>query len=195
MDKIGITGGIGSGKSILSRVLERLGYPVYVSDDRAKDLMVTDKYIITSLKNVLGDDAYIDGLLNKERIASFLFASSANAQIINDIVHPRVRVDFELWCNKHSDKAFVGLESAILFEAKFANEVDKTVLVYAPEEVRMRRAMQRDNASEELIKKKIRAQLSDEWKRERVDFVIDNGGTKAILPQVFQLIDTILKSK
>ena len=195
MIKIGITGGIGSGKTMLSRILEHLGYPVYISDDRAKDLMVTDPHIVSLLKNLLGENAYIDGKLNKECIASFLFASPDNAQLINSIIHPRVRADFEDWCSSYADKKLVGLESAILFEANFGDAVDKTVLVYAPEDVRIRRAMQRDNTSEELIQKRIRAQVSDEWKREQVDYVIHNDNSKALLPQVFQLLDIILESK
>lgn len=192
MVKVGITGGIGSGKSVVSRILEHLGYPVYISDDRAKDLMVTDPYIISSLKKTLGENAYINGVLNKECIASFLFASPDNAQIINAIIHPRVRADFEKWCGKHSDKKLVGLESAILFEAKFGDAVDKTVLVYAPEDLRISRAMLRDNVSEELILRRIRAQVSDEWKREQADYIIYNDNMKALLPQVFHLLDRIL---
>lgn len=194
MIKLGITGGIGSGKSIVSRILQHLDYPVYISDERAKQLMISDQYIIESLTDLLGSKAYIDGELNKACIGGFLFASPENGQIINSIIHPRVRYDFESWCSHHQDKELVGFESAILFEANFRDTVDKTLLVYAPEETRISRAIARDNSTEELIIKRIRAQASDEWKRELADFVIINDNHKALLPQVFHLLENLLKS-
>lgn len=189
--KIGITGGIGSGKSVVSRLLEIMGVPVYISDSEAKRLTQTDRTIREGLTGLLGEDVYAGGMLNKPLLASYLFGSPEHARQVNGIIHPRVKEDFRIWARRHADSRIVGIESAILIEAGFASEVDKIVLVYAPEEVRIRRAVARDASSREAIRRRIASQMSDEKKREQADFVIVNDGETPLIPQVLQLIASL----
>lgn len=189
--KIGITGGIGSGKSVVSRMLEIMGVPVYISDSEAKRLTQTDPCIREELIALLGGEVYADGGLNKSLLASYLFGSPEHARQVNGIIHPRVKEDFRIWTRRHADSRIVGIESAILIEAGFASEVDKIVLVYAPEEVRIRRAVARDASSREAIRRRIASQMSDEKKREQADFVIMNDGETPLIPQIVQLIASL----
>lgn len=186
--KIGITGGIGSGKSVVSRLLEVMGIPVYISDGETKQLMMTDSCIRSELTALLGEEVYAGGVLNKSLLASYLFGSPEHAGQINGIVHPRVKEDFRQWVCQRAAYRMAGIESAILIEAGFADEVDVVVMVYAPEEIRVQRAMKRDASSRELIEKRIRSQMGDEEKRKLADFVIVNDDETPLIPQVLGLI-------
>ena len=189
--KIGITGGIGSGKSVVSRLLGVMGIPVYDSDSETKRLMASDGVIRKELQALVGEEVYAGGVLNKPLLASYLFANSENARRVNGIIHPRVKEDFRQWVQRHSACPIVGIESAILVEAGFANEVDSIVMVYAPEEVRIARAVRRDASSRELIEKRVRGQMNDEEKRRYADFVIANDGATPLIPQVLELIASL----
>ena len=186
--RIGITGGIGSGKSVVSKILSLLNIPIYLSDDEAKRLTATDEAIRRELTDLLGDELYQGGMLNKQKLANFLFASADNAAKINAIIHPQVKQDFRRWCTRHSSSQFVAMESAILFESGFDSEVDVVVMVYAPQEVRIQRAMMRDAASRAQIEQRIKRQMDDENKRERAHYIIINDGERALIPQVLQLL-------
>lgn len=189
--KIGITGGIGSGKSMVSRLLGVLGVPVYISDSETKRLMVSDSFICKELSSLLGAEVYAGGTLNKPLLASYLFGSPEHAREISGIVHPRVKEDFRRWTQCNAVSPIVGIESAILVEAGFADEVDAIVMVYAPEEVRISRAIRRDASSRELIEKRVRSQMNDEEKRKYADFVIVNDGDTPLIPQVLELIGSL----
>lgn len=189
--KIGITGGIGSGKSVVSRLLGVMGIPVYDSDSETKRLMASDGVIRKELQAWVGEEVYAGGVLNKPLLASYLFANAENARRVNGIIHPRVKEDFRQWVQRHSACPIVGIESAILVEAGFTNEVDSIVMVYAPEEVRIARAVRRDASSRELIEKRIRSQMNDEEKRRYADFVIANDGATPLIPQVLELIASL----
>ncbi|MCD8183808.1 MAG: dephospho-CoA kinase [Bacteroides sp.] len=189
--KIGITGGIGSGKSVVSRLLEAMGIPVYISDVETKKLTATDVRIRQELVALLGEEVYAGGELNKPMLASYLFSNPEHARRVNGIIHPQVKEDFRRWAQIRSEHPVVGIESAILIEAGFAGEVDTVVVVYAPEEVRIQRAMSRDAASRELIEKRIHSQMSDEIKREQADYVIINDDKTPLIPQVLNLITSL----
>lgn len=189
--KIGITGGIGSGKSVVSRLLAMMGIPVYISDVETKLLMVSDSVIRQELVALFGEEVYADGMLNKPLLASYLFGNPEHARQINGIVHPRVKDDFRQWTQCRCSSSVVGIESAILIEAGFAGEVDVIVMVYAPEEVRISRAIRRDASSREQIEKRIRSQMSDEEKRGKADYIIVNDGETPLIPQVLNLIDSL----
>ena len=150
--------------------------------------MVADNRIRGELIALLGEEVYVGGILNKTLLASYLFGSPEHARQVNGIVHPRVKEDFRQWVRQHAGCSMAGIESAILIEAGFAGEVDAVVMVYAPEEVRVQRAMKRDASSRELIERRIRSQMSDEEKRMRADFVIVNDGETPLIPQVLALI-------
>ena len=186
--KIAITGGIGSGKSYISNILQEYGIPIYNTDDEAKRLMVSDEGIRHDLIALLGEEVYVEGTLNKSLLASYLFADAENAARINGIVHPRVKLDFCRWLEQHTDKEIVGMECAILFEAGFDDAIDAVVMVYAPETLRVERAMKRDHATETQIRARIAAQLDDEEKRKRADYVIYTDGSIPLDSQLSTLI-------
>ena len=188
MISIAITGGIGSGKSYISNILQEYGIPIYNTDDEAKRLMVSDEGIRRDLVALLGEEVYVEGTLNKSLLASYLFADAENAARINGIVHPRVKLDFCRWLEQHTDKEIVGMECAILFEAGFDDAVDSVVMVYAPEALRVERAMKRDHATEAQIRSRIAAQLDDEEKRKRADYVIYTDGSIPLDSQLSTLI-------
>ena len=177
MISIAITGGIGSGKTYVSNLLQEQGIPIYNTDNEAKRLMLSDEGIRRDLIELLGIDVYRDGVLNKPLLVSYLFASSENAARINGIVHPRVKEDFRRWLECHADYKVAGLESAILYEAGFQDMVDAVVMIYAPEAIRIERAMKRDQATEAQIRERMAAQLDDKEKLSRADYVIYTDGT------------------
>lgn len=191
--KIGITGGIGSGKSVVSRLLEVMGIPVYISDVESKRLTQSDSVIREKLISLLGEEVYRGGELNKPFLASYIFTHPDNAKLVNAIIHPRVKDDFRRWVTEHNDCRIVGMESAILVEAGFAGEVDSVVMVYAPLEVRLHRAMKRDSSPKELILKRIQSQMDDEEKRLHAHYVIKNDDESMLLPQVMELISLLEK--
>ncbi|MGN0257547.1 MAG: dephospho-CoA kinase [Bacteroides sp.] len=190
--KIGITGGIGSGKSVVCRLLQLMGVPVYSSDDETKRLMVRDEVIRSGLTALLGPEAYQGEALNKPLIASYLFASADHAATINALIHPRVKLDFRRWVEAHHDHRLVAIESAILIEAGFAAEVDQVVVVTSPLETRIRRAMQRDGASRQQIEQRILRQMADEERSSRAHHVIQNDDFMPLIPQVLALIASLL---
>ena len=191
--KIGITGGIGSGKSVVAKLLAWMGIPVYQTDAEAKRLMLSDADIRRELTALVGSNAYNEKGLNKALLASYVFGNPEHTRQVNAIVHPKVRHDFTKWAGD-SGRMMVALESAILLEAGFRSEVDKVVMVYAPQEVRIERAIRRDSATREQIEKRIRSQMSDENKREAADFVIVNDGETPLIPQVLSLISSLSRN-
>lgn len=188
MISVAITGGIGSGKSYVSSLLQKQGIPVYNADDEAKKLMLSDAGIREDLVALLGEDVYRNGGLNKPLMAAYLFAGPENAARINGIVHPRVKADFCRWVEKHAEEEVVGLECAILFEAGFDDAVDAVVVVYAPEGLRLERAMKRDDASEAQIRARMAAQMDDEEKCRRADYIVYNDGRMPLESQLSSLI-------
>ena len=192
--KIGITGGIGSGKSVVSRLLEVMGIPVYISDTESKRLTVSDVSIRRELIALLGEEVYMGGELNKPLLASYIFGDSEHIRTVNGIIHPRVRDDFRNWVRRDSACPVVAMESAILFESGFSDEVDVVMMVYASEEVRIARAMQRDSAPRDLVERRIRSQMSDEEKRDKADFVIVNDGETPLIPQVLEVMTSLSKN-
>ncbi len=195
MISIAITGGIGSGKSYVSNLLEERGIPIYNADNESKRLTVSDKEIRKGLVALVGEQVYFDdGTLNKSLLASYLFASSEHATQINAIIHPQVKADFRRWLEEHADCEIVGLESAILYESGFDDVVDAIVAVYAPESLRLERAMKRDGATEAQIRARMAAQMNEEEKRNRADFVVLNDGSISLSIQLDKLITFLLSS-
>lgn len=191
--KLGVTGGIGSGKSYVSSSLRLRGIPVFDSDSEAKKLMLEDRVIVSSLKNLLGNDVYIAGNLNKPLLASYIFSSPENALKVNSIVHPRVKQAFLRW----ADECFmrgcnvVAIESAILFEAGFDDIVDSVVMINAPLEIRISRVMLRDNVTRDKVMERINSQMPDEEKMLKSDFIIVNDGIMSLDVQIDKLISSL----
>lgn len=192
---IAITGGIGSGKSYVSALLEKAGIPVYNADNESKRLTTENTEIRCGLVNLLGEEVYAEGVLNKPMLASYLFANAENAARVNAIIHPCVKKDFKQWMEMHAESELVALESAILYESGFDDVVDTVVVVYAPKELRLKRAMLRDAASREQIEARMNAQMDDEEKCRKADFVVYNDGTLPLEEQLTSVINQIKRGK
>ena len=192
--KIGLTGGIGSGKSVVSHLLKTMGIPVYIADDESKRITSTDAFIKQQLINLLGDEVYINGVLNKNLLAAYIFSDAEHAKIVNEIIHPRVKEDFVKWVDKNSKYPVVAIESAILIEAGFTDEVDIVAMVYAPMDLRLQRLALRDSSSsKEQILKRIQSQMDDEKKKALADIIIVNDEQIPVIPQVIELVKSSLQ--
>ena len=173
MLKIGVTGGIGSGKSTVCRLFAARGIAVYDTDAAAKRLMAEDAALRRAIEARFGEESYQEGALNRPWLARQVFGDEAALQALNRLVHPAVIADFERWATEQQG-AYVVVESAILYEAGRDQVVDKVVAVLAPERLRIERAMQRDGATEEQIRSRMAAQLSDEELHRRADVSLVN---------------------
>ncbi len=170
---IGLTGGIGSGKTTVAVFFEKLGIPIYIADNAAKDLMVNSMEVRKKIIELLGSEAYEDGKLNRIYIAGRIFSEKKTLKALNAIVHPAVQQDFERW-TKQQKSPYVIKEAAILFENGGYKKCDYTILVTAPLNVRIERVIQRDETNEEAVAKRIAAQWSDDKKMAFADVVIEN---------------------
>ena len=191
MKKIGLTGGIGSGKTYVAQILEKMGYPVYYSDTRAKELCNEDPLIIRQLKELLGNDAYKNEKLNKSFIRNQIFSSPDLRESINSIIHPVVRNDFDQWLENLSSHSLVFNEAAILFETKSYKRFDETILVYAPLEIKIQRLISRDRVSKEEITAKMNAQWSDAKKMTLTRFHILNDEKTPLLEQIEKILEKL----
>ena len=184
--RVGLTGGIASGKSIIARIFESLGVPVYNSDQRAKWLMVHDRQVKNALIKALGNIYLDDGSLDKQLLRKFVFNDPGKREIINSIVHPAVNRDFEYWAQR-VDAKYVVKESALLFESGNYKVLDFTIMVYSPEQIRLQRLVERDNIPASQALQKIKSQMDDKQKLKLADFIIINDQFTPILPQVLNL--------
>jgi dephospho-CoA kinase len=191
---VGLTGGIGSGKSTVAQIFEVLGCPIYNSDERAKEM-----YYLPEVKEqvirVLGKEAYYyDGKINKDFISLKIFNDPAFLGQINGIIHPAVGLDFARFLEEHKEAKLIIKESALLFEANLLDKVDKLILVTAPHSIKVERLKKRDNSTEEQINDRIKNQLPDEKKLEQSDFVIENDEQKPLIPQVLKVYRQLLNA-
>lgn len=188
MIKIGITGGIGSGKSVVATLLRLYGIPVYIADEESKRLTNSSPVIRRALVDLVGEAVYdADGKLDKPRLANFIFGQPDHLARVNAIIHPEVNRDFLDW-SERQEKAFCAIESAILFESGFDRIVDVKLMVLAPLEIRLERAIARDHALREALERRIKSQMADEEKALRSDYVIHNDDRQALIPQVENFI-------
>lgn len=173
MRVVGLTGGIGSGKTTVARIFEELGVPVYNSDVEAKKLMHSSKKIKKELVALFGEEAYLDNKLNRPFIANAVFKDEILLKKLNKIVHPEVRKHFLKWCGKH-EHPYVLQETALLFENQAQDFYDKIILVTAPKELRIERLLERDGSTKDDILARMNNQLEDKKKAPLADFVIEN---------------------
>lgn len=185
---IGITGGIGSGKSLVCRIFNLLGVPVYDADSRAKSIMTTDGILVSQIRKEFGVLSFrADGSVNREYLAEHVFSDPEKLKLLNSLVHPRVGEDFSRWV-KEQDSAYVLKEAALLFEAGSNTSLDKIIVVSAPEELRIKRVLERDkHRTKQQVKDIIRNQLKEEEKLKRADYIIVNDESKPLIPQVLKL--------
>lgn len=194
MKKIGITGGIGSGKSVVGQILEAMHFPVYYSDQQSKVLVETDLEIREELIKLLGTEVYLDGKLNRPFLTQQLFSNDDLRLKINQIIHPKVREAFTIWVNKQSSN-LVFNEAAILFETGAYQSMDYNILVTAPLELKIERVLKRDNITINEIQERISKQWSDEDKIPLADFVIVNDEVKPLLKQVEAILKKVKSKK
>lgn len=191
MLRLGITGGIGSGKSVVSKTLKVLGVPVYDCDSRAKWLQENDADVRREIKSLLGDDVYEGSRLNRKKMATMIFSDATLLAKVEGIVHPAVEKDFNRWCVEQK-KEVVGLESAILYECGLDKKcIDKVCLVYAPTETRIERVAKRDSANIEEIRRRMANQASDDDKIKKADFIVNNFSNYGIISQVLEMMSKV----
>ena len=186
MLKLGLTGGIGSGKTTVAHFFEILGVDVYYADQRAKFLMNTNRDLMKLLDESIGQ-IYDKGVLNKKKLAQIIFSDSKKLEVVNSIVHPFVFDDFEYWVEQRKDKKIVIQEAAILFESGAYKMMDKIITVYAPQQIRVNRVIKRDNVTEKEVLDRLKKQISDEKKIKLSHFVIKNYNDFMIIPQVLEI--------
>lgn len=194
MKRIGLTGGIGSGKSFIAQIIEHMGYPVYYSDARAKELTKSNPSIKTGLISLFGEEVYEGNKLNAKLIASKIFHNDELRTKVNELIHPIVRADFENWA-LNQNSALVFNEAAILFETNSYRNFDATILVWAPTELKIERVMKRENCSREAVLVRMNKQWSDEDKRKLADYSILNDNQTPILIQLEAIINNLLSKQ
>ena len=192
MLKIGITGGIGSGKTTVCRLFTLLGIPVFNADDESKKILDTDGAVVHLVKNLLGE-VYVGGVADRKKIALLVFADKSKLEKLNAILHPAVIRAFEKWAAQQRNVPYVLKEAALIFEASTHTGLDKIMVVTAPEEQRLQRIISRDKTTEKAVRSRMQYQLSEEEKIRRAYFVIINDGKHSLIEQVLQ-IDKALKS-
>ena len=193
--QIGITGGIGSGKSTICKIFTCLGVPVYDADSRAKSIMTTDGILIEQIKKEFGDLAYLpDGSLDREYLSRVIFENQEKRTLLNQMVHPRVAADTDRWLDQNREATYVVREAALLIESGAYLRVDKVLLVTAPEELRIKRVLARDpHRLREEVVKIMATQLPEEEKKKVADVVVYNDETQLLVPQILHLHNQFLK--
>lgn len=187
--EIGITGGIGSGKSLVCRIFQKLGVPVYDADSHAKDLMTTDGILISGIKKEFGDLSYHPGgVLNREYLANHVFNDQRKLDVLNSLVHPRVKADYGQWVEAQAGKRYMIKEAALLYEAGSDRELTRVILVYAPEDLRISRVLKRDtHRTIGQVREIIAKQMPEGEKLKRADYVIVNDESQLLIPQILRL--------
>ena len=182
-----MTGGIGSGKTTVCGIFRELGVPVYSADERARKLMVEDERLMSGIRDEFGDAAYDNGTLNRPFLAATVFSDPDRLNALNALVHPAVASDLEVWMAEHHKNPYVVKEAAILFESGAHRATDSTVLVTAPEQLRIDRVIARDAVSEDEVRRRMANQWPDDRKTRLADHVIVNDGAQLLIPRVLEL--------
>jgi dephospho-CoA kinase len=195
MVKVGITGGIGSGKSIVCRMFSMMGIPVYYADDRAKFLMNYHNGVKDLLKSRFGKELYSQDTLNRSMLANIIFNDTTALNFVNSIVHPAVHIDYLEWIKNLSPCDYCIEEAALLFESGLNKELDFVITVVCPEKIRIERVMQRDKATYDKVYERIRNQWDDEEKVKFSKYIIYNDNQNSLIEQVLQIHKKILKQE
>jgi len=191
MLKIGLTGGIGSGKTTVAKIFETLAIPVYYADEEAKRLMNTDEELKAAIKKNFGDETYKNGQLDRKYLASMVFTDRYKLDLLNSLVHPVTIRDAAQWINRQNSP-YVIKEAALLFEAGSTGPLDFIIGVYAPVEMRIKRVMDRDNVSRNEVLNRLERQIDEDVKMKLCDFIITNNEQQLLIPQVLELHDRLL---
>lgn len=192
MVKVGVTGGIGSGKSLVCSIIESMGFLVYHADIEAKKLTDTHPAIINGIVDLFGKDIYINGILDRKQVGKLVFGNDLLLAKLNAIIHPVVGDNFAKWTQDNSEHKILFKEAAILFESGASQWVDKVVAVWASQELRIKRVMQRDGVSELDVRKRMQHQLSEKDLLNRSDYVITNDEESLLIPQVSKVVNDLI---
>jgi dephospho-CoA kinase len=190
--RVGLTGGIGSGKSIVAKVFETLGMPVYYADDAAKRLMNENEDLKALIKKHFGTAAYKDGILDRKYLAEKVFSNKEKLELLNSIVHPATIKDAEEWMRRQTTPYAIK-EAALIFESGAQQYLDYVIGVYAPAILRIHRSMKRNNITKEEVTGRMNKQINEEIKMKLCDFVITNDEQQAVLPQIMELHEKLQK--
>ena len=189
--KIGLTGGIGSGKSTVAQIFEVLGIPVYYADISAKKLMNENAELRSAITTIFGEQAYVNKILDRKYISSIVFSDPAKLQQLNSLVHPATKKDGEAWMHQQSSPYAIH-EAALIFEAKVSDRLDQVIGVSSPLELRIKRAMERDKVNRDEVLKRMDQQLDEELKMSNCDFVLINDEQQLLIPQVLELHEKLI---
>jgi len=192
MKKIGLTGGIGSGKTTISKVFELLGVPVYNSDEIGKKILKKDGLVQQKIKTHFGKKILTNNEIDNKKLANIIFKEKSKLKIINDIIHPLVKKDFKIWCER-KNHSYIIKESALLFKSDTYTELDEIIFVKSPLELRKKRILQRDEKTNSDILSIIKNQSSDAFFEKKCDIIIYNNETKFLIPQILKLHDKFIK--
>jgi dephospho-CoA kinase len=190
--RIGLTGGIGSGKTLVASVFYHLGIPIYYADQAAKDLQNSDPEIRKKLTLLFGNELYKDGYLNKVYLASIVFSNPGKLKALNTVMHPATLQAAANWMQKQSTPYAIK-EAALIFEANAQKDLDCVIGVYAPKEIRLKRTMLRDNSSEEQVLKRMQNQMDEEQKMKLCQFVIINDENQLLIPQILAIHNQLIE--
>ena len=191
MIKVGITGGIGSGKTTVAKIFEVLGIAVYYADDAAKRLMMEDAALKEKIEQAFGKDVYDNGILNRAKLSSLVFNNPEKLALLNSIVHPATIADADKWMQQQTTP-YVLKEAALIFESGSNKMLDKVIGVFTSAEQRIQRVMQRDNISEEAVKTRMNKQMNENEKMRLCDYVINNDENELVIPQVLKIHELLL---
>ena len=184
--RVGLTGGIGSGKSTVAQIFEVLGIPVYYADVAAKKIMNEDEGVRSAITNIFGEQAFANNILDRKYISSIVFSDPAKLQQLNALVHPATKKNSDAWMREQTSPYAIH-EAALIFEAKVSDRLDLVIGVSSPIELRIKRAMGRDKVSREEVLKRMEQQLNEEVKMSKCDFVLINDEQQLLIPQVLEL--------
>ena len=190
MLRVGLTGGIGSGKSTVARIFEVLGIPVYYADAATRRLMNEDEELKNQIRKHFGNESYINGELNRKHIASIAFADKEKIELLNSLTHPATIRDAESWMEKQH-APYIIKEAALIFESGSAEQLDRVIGVYAPLPLRIQRTIQRDNTTREEVLKRMSRQIDENIKMKLCDDILVNNEIEPIIPQVIALHEKI----
>ena len=186
MLRIGLTGGIGSGKSTVAKLFELLDVPVYYADAASKRLYHTDMELMAKMKQHFGADIYTDDQLNREKLAAIVFQDEKKLMLLNELVHPPTIRDAQEWISRQKS-AYVIKEAALIFESGSGSDLDYVIGVRAPQHLRIKRVMDRDHCSREEVLNRMKRQIDEDMKMRLCDFIIENNEQQLVIPQVLEL--------